>query len=111
MYPCNVGCIVKYLLIAVSSAGSVMSPVVYSMILFESYKSTGKVLKYFFEFVPHFTITYAFGRFSYLVLTNNKCRLKKSDCNSISGSSDLCCCKFLHYFIDMKSAILIVNLA
>ncbi|KDR09441.1 hypothetical protein L798_00662, partial [Zootermopsis nevadensis] len=71
--------------------GSVMSPVVYSMILFESYKSTGKVLKYLFEFVPHFTITYAFGRFSYLVLTNNKCRLKKSDCNSISGSSDLCC--------------------
>jgi hypothetical protein len=89
---------VEYLLISFSATGLVMSLVVTFMLLSEDYKSTGKVLKYCFEFVPHFTITYAFTRFSYLVLSNNQCRLKKSYCNSISGAADLCCSKFPHYF-------------
>jgi hypothetical protein len=66
------------------------------MLLSEDYKSTGKVLKYCFEFIPHFTISYAFTRFSYLVLANNQCSLKKSYCHSISGATDLCCSKFLY---------------
>jgi len=62
------------------------------------YKSTGQALKYCFEFIPHFTITYAFSRFSHLVLLNNQCKLKKSYCNSINGKEDLCCRKCPFYF-------------
>ncbi|PNF40610.1 ATP-binding cassette sub-family A member 3 [Cryptotermes secundus] len=71
--------------------GLIMFLVVYFMLLSEDYKSTGKVLKFFFEFIPHFTITYAFTRFSDRVLSNNQCRLKKSYCNSISSTLDICC--------------------
>jgi hypothetical protein len=93
----NVDC-KEYLLICFSSTGLVVSVVVYFMLLSEEYKSIGKLLKYCSEFIPHFTITYAFGRFSYLVLLNNQCRLKGSYCDHSFKDLDMCCCKFLYYF-------------
>lgn len=71
--------------------GLIMSIVVYAMMLSSTYKSTGKALKYTLEFIPHFTITYAFTRFSQQVLTNNKCRIKKTYCDSVLGQTDICC--------------------
>jgi hypothetical protein len=74
-----------------------MSLVVSLTLFSEHYKSTGQALKYCFEFIPHFTITNAFTRFSSLVLSNNQCKLKKSYCNTINGKEDLCCRKCLYY--------------
>jgi hypothetical protein len=88
--------------------GLIMSVVVYLMLLSEDYKFTGQALKYCFEFIPHFTITYAFTRFSYLVLSNNQCKLKKSFCNSIYGKEDLCCRKCLFYFSPRYQLYIIV---
>ena len=78
--------------------GFIMSVVINLTLFSVYYKSTGQALKYCFEFIPHFTMTYAFSRFSYLVLSNNQCKLKKSYCNSINGKKDLCCRKCLYYF-------------
>jgi hypothetical protein len=91
----NVDC-KECLLIWFSFTGLLMSMVVYFMLLSEKYKSIGKLLKYCFQFIPHFTITYAFARFSYHVLLNNQCRLR-SFCNPFSANADVCCCKFLYY--------------
>lgn len=67
------------------------------MLMSKVYKSTGEVLKYCFEFIPHYTITYAFMRFSFLVLSNNECKLRKPYCKGSFGEKDLCCRKFVCY--------------
>jgi hypothetical protein len=92
----NVDCN-ECLLIYFSFTGLIMSMVVYFMLLSEEYKSMGKFLKYCFEFIPHFTVTYALTRFSYHVLLNNQCRLRRSYCDPPNKNLNVCCCKFLYY--------------
>ncbi|KAJ9595471.1 hypothetical protein L9F63_013335, partial [Diploptera punctata] len=75
--------------------GLILSLVVYFMMFSDYYKPTAQILKSIFELIPHFTITYAFTRYSSQVLTNNYCKMQKSICNTTRVG-----CEVLYMAID-----------
>ncbi|PSN44315.1 hypothetical protein C0J52_09298 [Blattella germanica] len=69
-----------------------MTIVVYVMSLSKDYKPTANALKYIFELIPQFTITYGFLRYSGHVITNNECKFQKSLCNTAQSRLFNRCC-------------------
>ncbi|XP_069681460.1 phospholipid-transporting ATPase ABCA3-like [Periplaneta americana] len=69
--------------------GMIFAIVVYAMLMAEDYENVGKGLKFIFEFIPHFCVTFAFMRFSDQVFRNNVCTIAKVDCKLLGN--DPCC--------------------
>jgi hypothetical protein len=78
-----------------------MSLVVYIMLQASNFKSAGNGLKYVLQFIPHFSITFGFMRFSDQVMKNNRCKIQKIAC----PGNDVCCRKFMNYLIHLLTSI------
>lgn len=78
-----------------------MSLVVYIMLQSSDYKSVGNGLKYVLQFIPHFSITFGFMRFSDQVMKNNRCKIKTIAC----PGNDVCCCKSVNCMIHLLMCI------
>jgi hypothetical protein len=84
-----------------SFVGMMMSFAVYFMLLLPDFESAGNGLKYFLQFVPHFSITFGFMRFSVQVVRNNRCKIQTVAC----PGNDVCCRKFVNYLIRLLMSI------
>lgn len=79
------------------------------MLQSKDYESAANGLKYVLQFIPHFSITFGFMRFSDLVLKNNRCKIEQISC----PQNDICCesvCKDGYCPLIHKSYIAFANI-